>query len=279
MSKNSPSRALSINSWLQRATRTLQAAGVPSARLDAELLAADALGVDRTWLKAHGDEQLPTKALTQANAWLQRRAAREPLAYIRGWMEFYGRRFAVNEHVLIPRPETEEIIELMKPLELPDNPVLTDVGTGNGCIAITAKLERPELEAIAADISEEALKVARQNAKNLGAEINFYESDLLSAMDYQLSANVITANLPYVGRHYTITPEAAVEPAIALYADDNGYELIENLLPQATKRLTHGGYLILESDPWQQARIIKTASKHGLSLLVQKPFHLVLQKQ
>jgi release factor glutamine methyltransferase len=273
-----PKVPATIKSWLTEAEAKLEKAGISSARLDAELILAEALQTDRTWLLAHSDEQITSDNLKQADEWLARRVKREPLAYIRGWIEFYGRRFAVDKRVLIPRPETEEMIQLLKSLELPEGSVLIDVGTGSGCLAITTKLEHLELEVHATDISVEALEVARQNAKDLGADIEFQQSDLLSAMDYELSATIITANLPYVDRHYTVTPEADAEPALALYADDDGHALIERLIPQASKHLHSDGYLILESDPWQQTRIIASAAKYNLHLREQRPFHLVLQK-
>jgi release factor glutamine methyltransferase len=273
-----PKTPVTIKAWLVEAGASLEKAGISSARLDAELILADALQADRTWLLAHNDEMIPYEELIRADGWITRRVGREPLAYIRGWVEFYGRRFAVDKRVLIPRPETEEMIDLIKRLELPEEPVLIDVGAGSGCIAITAKLERPELNIHATDISEVALKVAHQNAKDLQADIDFHKSDLLSAMDYQLPANIITANLPYVDNRYTVTPEARAEPELALFADKNGYELIERLIPQASKHLQPGGYLVLESDPWQQTRIIKKSSEYGLGLIEQKPFHIMLQK-
>jgi release factor glutamine methyltransferase len=278
MSGKSQPKTPTIKHWLKNAAGVLETAGVNSARLDAELILSEALNVDRTWVMAHSDGEIPPKALSVADKWLVRRAKREPLAYIRGRVEFYGRQFAVNKHVLIPRPETEEIIELVKSLDLPENPILIDVGTGSGCIAISAKLEYPELEVIATDISNEALKVARQNAENLGAEVTFQKSDLIPPTIYHLPPTTITANLPYVDRRYTVTPEANTEPDIALYSGDEGYELIECLLPQAANHLRQNGYLVLESDPWQQDRIIKNAAGLGFSLVEQRPFHLILQK-
>jgi len=220
-------------------------------RLDAELILANSLGKDRVFLHAHPDYELSETEEKTANSGLKRRAAYEPLAYILGHKEFYGRRFAVSPDALIPRPETEAIINLAK--ELKPQKAL-DVGTGSGCIAITLKLELPESDVFAVDISPKALAVAEKNAADLGAKIAFKESDLLSKV--QGEYNLIVANLPYVDKNWDwLSPELAYEPDLALYAEDAGLYDIKRLVSQAEAHLTNRGILILESDLSQHAKI------------------------
>jgi release factor glutamine methyltransferase len=292
MSENlSPPAPITIKQWLFSATTTLKEANIHSARLDALILLEDELQRERSWLLAHDDTELTDGQTRKLDARIKKRTMHIPLAYIRGWIDFYGRHFAVSPSVLIPRPETEEMIDLIKDLpDLPQDgdypPLLIDVGTGSGCIGITARLERPELEVWLTDISEDALVVARRNFRSLKAELGlsskfklqYYAGDLLQAREVPNTASIIAANLPYVATGFEISPDAKAEPDLALFANDEGYELIERLLPQAAAVLLSGGYLVLESDPWQQERIIKSAATVGLSLAQQRRFHLVLQK-
>jgi release factor glutamine methyltransferase len=173
-----------------------------------------------------------------------------------GHKEFYGRNFEVNQDTLIHRPETEALINVIK--EIIPHRVL-DVGTGSGCIAITAALELPETEVNAVDISLKALAVAKRNATNLGANVNFYRSNLLEKIEGQY--DLIVANLPYVDREWGWTsPELAYEPQTALYAEDGGLALIKQLIEQAPAHLCKHGYLILEADLSQHKKIANYAS-------------------
>ena len=179
------------------------------------------------------------------------------------------------------------MIELIKalPEPAPQNGrlLLIDVGTGNGCIGITALLEKPELTVWLSEISPEALAVADDNIDALvptenRSSIRSFTADLLNNERFKPgSASIVTANLPYVSHDYEITSDAKAEPELALYADDAGYALIEQLLPQAARVLLPGGYLLLESDPWQQERIISSADVNGFRLTDSRRFHLVLQ--
>lgn len=233
---------MNVSSWLKKAAIS---------RLDAELILANSLGKDRVFLHAHPDHELSEAEEKKANIDLERRENREPIAYILGYKEFYGRKFTVSPDVLIPRPETEAIINLAK--ELKPRKIL-DVGTGSGCIAVTLKLEIPESDVSAVDISPKALTVAGQNAANLGAKIAFQESDLLSKV--QSKYDLIVANLPYVDKNWDwLSPELAYEPDLALYAEDEGLYDIKRLVCQAEAHLTNRGVLILESDLSQHAKI------------------------
>jgi len=228
-----------------------------------------------------------------------------PRAYKLGRQEFCGREFLVSKDVLIPRPETEEMVEMVLSLAgkaflpgvkapervLPEKPKILDVGTGSGCVAVTLKLELPEAEVTALDISEKALKMARKNAKKLGAKIEFFLSDLLAIYrggEHEESGDassekkhpffdVTTANLPYVFRdwEWLKEPESAslkYEPEIALYAEDGGLKTIFRLLKEA-RGFTK--YLVLEADPCQFEAIILRAKDEGLKLIRRGSFQLV----
>lgn len=217
-----------------------------------------------------------------------------PEAYKRGFQDFYGRDFFVSPDVLIPRPETEAAIDEVlllagKPYlsgmkvterKLPKNPVIFDVGTGSGCIAITLKLEIPEAEVVAIDISEKALTVAQKNAEKLQANVEFLKSDLLS--NYQgKTPDVIVANLPYVDKDWEWLDKEAlsVEPELALFANNRGLELIFRLIDQIEAIKTNKKmWIILEADPCQHAAIIEYARSKGLAHQKTSGFQLVFGK-
>lgn len=215
--------------------------------------------------------------------------ANYPKAYKTGFMNFYGRDFIITPDVLIPRPETEMIIDSVlnltgkaylpgvKPSQpkLPQNCSILDVGTGSGCIAITLKLELPEANISACDISEKALDVARENATRLGAKIEFKKSDLMK--DINGDFDIVVANLPYVDEHWDWInkKDLSIEPALALYAKDGGLKLIKKLIDQANKYTIP--YLVLEADPCQHERIIEYAKHNKFVLEEIRGFCLVLK--
>jgi len=199
-----------------------------------------------------------------------------PLAYQTGRQDFYGRDFFVTPDVLIPRPETEQLIDAVlnlagKPYlpgvlpsirKLPKNPKILDVGTGSGCIAITLKLELPEADISAVDFSAKSLLVAEKNAKALGAKITFKNSDLLEKVDF--TPDLIVANLPYVDTSWDWLDKTALsyEPDSALYAEDGGLFLIKKLIDESANRKIP--FLVLEADPCQHMRIINYATTYQL---------------
>jgi len=282
MNANLPS-ALTVNDWLAEATHQLVFKNVPSARLDAELLLAHTLRQPRTWLHGHGDDELEDRMIEIANARLDLRIDRVPVAYIIGHKEFYGRRFKVTTATLIPRPESEALIELLKKA-LPKNESLlnerplrlVDVGTGSGILGITAKLEHPELDVTLADISRHALKVAATNATTLQADVALLQSNLLA--EYPFVADIIVANLPYVNPEWERSPETDHEPPLALFAEKNGLALIFELLTQTKAKLVNGGKLLLEADPEQHPEIVKEAIKNGLVLTETNDYAILLEK-
>ncbi len=259
---------MTIEAWLKEATQELKQAKITSARLDAELILAHTLRQPRTYLHSHSDDEVAARHSEIADARLQLRLERTPIAYIVGHKDFYGRRFKTTPAALIPRPETESFIELLKaivPTNLPlvkEKRVLVDVGTGTGAIGITAKLEWPELDVTLTDISQQALNLAKQNAAALGADVHFYKSDLLRG--YGRPIDLIVSNPPYVVRAWEVSPETNAEPALALYASNDGLALIYPLIAQAAQLLKPGGSLLLEADERQHAAIIQAAHEQGL---------------
>ena len=280
ITKNSP--YLSIADFLAISTKTLFEAGIASARLDSELILAHVLRRSREWLLTHDATALTQSQQQQARQLLLQRTQRQPIAYLTGRRDFYRHSFLVNEQVLVPRPESEAILAILDELAQ-DHHLRTvlDVGTGSGCLAISVKLAHPDLTVSACDISESALLVARRNAARLlpsGQQIKFYQSDLLSNLPAGSQFNLIVANLPYLSPgHDGLSPELAYEPAIALYADDDGLSLIKQLVATAPDRLTPGGYLLLEMDTDQTETVASYATGYRYQVVKQEPFHLLMR--
>ena len=280
ITKNSP--RLSIADFLAISTKTLSKAGIASARLDSELILAHILRRSREWLLAHDATAMTQPQQQQARQLLLQRTQRQPIAYLTGKRDFYGHSFLVNEQVLVPRPESEVILAMLDELMQANHPrTVLDVGTGSGCLAISIKLAHPDLAVSACDISESALPVARLNATRLlpsGQQIKFYQSDLLSDLPVGSQFNLIVANLPYLSPVKNgLSPELAYEPAIALYADDDGLSLIKQLVATAPARLTPGGYLLLEMDTDQIETVASYATGYRYQVVKQEPFHLLMR--
>ena len=280
ITKNSP--RLSIADFLAISTKTLSEAGIASARLDSELILAHVLRRSREWLLAHDTDTLTQSQQRQARQLLLQRTQHRPIAYLTGRRDFYGHSFLVNEQVLVPRPESEVILAILGEL-MQDNHLRTvlDVGTGSGCLAISVKLTHPDLAVSACDISESALLVAKRNAARLlpsGQQIKFYQSDLLSGLPVSSRFDLIVANLPYLSPGQDgLSPELAYEPAIALYANDDGLSLIKRLIATAPARLTPDGYLLLEMDTDQIETVVSYATDYRYQVVKQEPFHLLMR--
>jgi release factor glutamine methyltransferase len=271
-----------IKTWLGLASDKLQTANIRTNRLDAEIILANILKVDRTYLHAHPEQIVDTKQYKLATRNLNKRLKNIPIAYITGQKEFYGHDFKVNKNTLIPRPESEDIIDILKEILKPSsNSHLTlanliDVGTGSGCLGITAKLECPNLNVTLIDISAKALKVARENAKLLSSKVTIKKSNLLKS--YKQTADIIIANLPYVDVSWQTSPETAYEPRGALFAADNGQLLIKQLIAHTNQSLVMNGYLIIESDPCQHQSLIAFAKQNNLELQKQTGYILAFKK-
>ena len=282
MNENSQQPVLAIDAWLQSATDILKAAQISTASLDAEILLAHTLRKHRTYLHAHGDEPLDARMQEIADARIALRSDHVPVAYIIGHKEFYGRRFKVTTATLIPRPESETMIDVLKEV-LPKNKSLfnekirvVDIGTGSGILGITAKLEWPELDVTLVDISLPALKVAEANAQALHAHVQTLKSDLLT--NYPFTPDIILANLPYVDASWERSIETDKEPSIALFAGDGGKALIYKLITQAATLLKSKGVIVLEADPTQHNAITEFAHRHGFHLLHQDAYCIALER-
>ena len=256
---------MNISTWLKHTAEHLKNAGITSAQLDAELLLANTLRKNRTYLHAHPDEEIDPRRIDIVEARLSLRLDRVPLAYILGEKEFYGRNFSVSPSVLVPRPESEEMINLLLKLAPQDDQprTLIDIGTGSGCLGITAALELPDnWHVVLSDISPKALLVAEKNAKKLGAKIFTQKQSLLLGQFEKLDC--ILANLPYVDKDWKNTsPELRHEPSEALYASEGGLKLIRELIQQAPKHMTDQGLLFIEADEEQHQTIVAFGNQNG----------------
>lgn len=215
---------------------TLELIAFDSARLDAELLLEHILDKPVTHLLAHDDEEVGHWKQWKYERLTAKRKKGIPVAYLRGHKEFYGRDFEVNRHVLVPRPDTEFLVEAVSEYITGDD-LLLDVGTGSGCIPVSVIKAVPDLEAVAVDISSKALKVAQNNAykHHVLSRMVFVQSDLLQSVDRRLLEGwevVVTANLPYVPKDYQVNIETQFEPQIALYGGDDGLDLYRRLITQ-----------------------------------------------
>lgn len=264
---------MTIETALNLATDRLHIANSTSARLDAEILLAFTLRVDRTWLHAHNNQELHAEEQTLFEDLITQRTQHYPIAYIVGQREFYGREFTVTPDVLIPRPETEALIEFVLNGDFL-NPTILDVGTGSGAIAITLAAEMPNAIVTASDISPVALEVARKNAVALDANVAFVQSDLLTNVSGQYT--IIVANLPYVDHTWPVSPDTIFEPELALFAADHGLALIKRLIVEAKDHLLKNGVLLLELDTRQIPETIHFATQHDYRTNQISPFALAL---
>lgn len=250
--------------WLQTAQSALTSAGIQTARLDALLLLAFATNNSKAHLLAHGDTQLTDLEETLLSTLLSRRLTFEPIAYIVGYKEFYGRDFQVAQSVLVPRPESENMITLL--LDLPTPRTIIDVGTGSGALAVTAKLALPSVDVYATDNNPASLEIARQNATSLHTDIAFVETDLLSAIDPILIKNsVLLANLPYVPEDYPINTDATHEPKTAIFSPEGGLMHYRRLFEQLNDTTKLPLAIICESLEQQHTALRLLALEHGFN--------------
>jgi len=224
----------------------LRESGLP--RLEAELLLCSILGCERVWLIAHAEEAIDSSGARSAHARFARRRAGEPVSYITGWREFYGLALRVTPAVLIPRPETERLVELaLERLPLGAPARVLELGTGSGAIAIALASERPGLAIVATDVSEAALALAQRNAHDHGAEIDFVLSDWFRALGPE-QFDLIVSNPPYVaaGDAHLEQGDLRFEPRLALVGGGDGFAFIREIAARARDRLRPGGSLLME---------------------------------
>jgi release factor glutamine methyltransferase len=249
-----------VRDALDSAVTALGAAGCETPRLDAEVLLAAAMGVSRAAIVANPSAELEPDQAWQFADWARRRRGREPVAYILGVKGFRRIDLRVDPRVLIPRPETEHLVEAA--LDLPHGARVVDVGTGSGAVALALKDERPDLEVIATDVSSDALDVARANARRLGLDVSLLEGDLLSSVTGKVDA--VISNPPYVAEHEraSLPPDVARhEPHGALFAGADGLDLIRRLIPEALAR--EAGLIALEVGATQAAGVRDLLSSAG----------------
>ncbi len=281
------------NEWLKRATNTLKTANIGSARLDSLVLLEDEIGRDRAWILAHPEVEIKPEQIKKLNKKLVRRTSHEPLAYIRGFSEFYGRKFKVNKRVLEPRPESETMIELLKQLvksrksKVESRFVIADVGTGSGALGITAALELHNHNVDLYDIDASCLAVARHNCALHELHLHCHKRDLLNRP--ARSYDVILANLPYVPNSWKINEAAAMEPRIAIFGGQDGLDLYRRLFEQLKdskgttlgykgRTLNRGGFVLTESLPPQHQKLAAIAQKAGYKLHKSQDFIQLFQK-
>lgn len=237
-----------------RAADTLRRAGVPAPELDADVLLAHALGVGKETLVAHPEVVLTADELSRYDAFIAKRAGGVPVAYLRGFKEFYGLRFAVDPRVLVPRPETELLVDAVLAFVGDRALAVVDVGTGSGAVAIALALTAPRLRVIATDVSPEALAVARANAAVLGARVDLRVGELLAPVTERV--DVVVANLPYlrdddlaelVGDRMSL----AFEPRLATVAGPDGLALVGAAIADLPRVLASDGAAFFECDPPQ----------------------------
>jgi len=249
--------------WAQSQLR----AGSGSARLDAELLLAVSAGIDRVQILAHPERAIaPAPALRFAR-YVERRGGGEPLAYIVGCREFYSLNLAVDGNVLVPRPETEDLVGLVLGLGLPDRARVLDLGTGSGAIALALAHARDDFEVIGADVSPAALDVARRNGATLGLDVAWLLSDWFAAID-AAPFDLIVSNPPYV-RSADPHFDAGLghEPRLALDGGDDGLAAFRALLAGAPAYLATGGVVAFEHGFDQRDALVALAANHGFVVL------------
>ncbi len=252
------SRSWTIRDVVDWAARDFAARGIPSARLDAELLVAKALGIDRVGLYLDLHRPLLEEERNAIRPLVARRRTREPVAYILGHRDFYGRRFAVTPDVLIPRPDTETLVEHALEQVPADAPCrIVDVGTGSGAIAVTLAAERPAATVIATDVSEAALRVAAKNAKAHGVQdrVRFECRDLLAESERY---DLVVSNPPYIATSELSALEDEVrlyEPRSALEGGADGLAVIRPLLERAARSTIVGAQMLFEIGAGQAAAV------------------------
>jgi release factor glutamine methyltransferase len=263
-----------ISEMVSSAADRLEKAGIPSPVLDAEILVSHALYIERTRLHVDADRDLAPAEVDGIGRLIRRRTAFEPIAYIIGKKEFYSLEFLVNRNVLIPRPETELVVDLVIYYAV-RNARVVDIGTGSGAIAISVKHSRQDLEVHATDVSSKALAVARKNATAiLGRnKIRFHTGSFfkpLAGMQFQ----VIAVNPPYVdkGRIDSLQRDLRHEPEVALFSECEGTAAVDRIIGDARAYLPDDGWLILEIGDTMKNFVMEAGKKRGLHVSVMNDY-------
>lgn len=283
-----------VADFLVRATKKLETAQIGSARLDTLVLLEDTLDKDRSWILTHPETQLTSLQQKRLIKQIDRRARHEPLAYIRGFSEFYGRRFKVNRRVLEPRPESETMIELLMQLVASGQLIVdsrqrsknyklktinsirvADVGTGSGALGITAALELHNHSVDLYDIDASALAVARHNCALHELHLRTVKRDLLR--NSHKAYDVILANLPYVPNHWRINKAAAMEPRLAIFGGADGLDVYRRFFEQLSRFSWRPKYILTESLPPQHNKLAQIARSAGFKEFKSEDFIQVFE--
>lgn len=257
---------MTLRQWLDQASADLSKNGVESARLEGQLLAGHGLGHDRAWILTNPNFEVPS----ELNSLLERRLAWEPLSYILGVREFYGRPFKVTPAVLIPRQDTEVLVDAASAF-LRSRPGSTalDLGTGSGAIAVTLSLECPQAKATACDVSPGALAIAKANASTLGAEVVFVESDWFAAIPQ--SFDLLVCNPPYIANSEVLPPDVLLEPSGALFSGKTGLEAYEILSESGLTHINAGGRFMVEIGFTQAETVTEVFARRGWQRIASHP--------
>jgi release factor glutamine methyltransferase len=272
------------NSWLGHAEKYLKSAGIGTARLDALVLLEDVTGRDRAWLLAHPETQILSTQLAELEKLLKRRARHEPLAYLRGKTEFYGREFVISPAVLEPRPESETMIDQLKELVkgraagMSKDRLwrLADIGTGSGALGITAALELPGVEVDLIDIDAKALQTAKINVDKFTLNIGIIKSDLLGRT--KEAYDILLCNLPYVPDDYQINRAATQEPELAIFGGPDGLGVYRRLFDQISGLSRRPLYILTEALPPQHQALQSIAVAAGYEQQIADDFIQVFRR-
>ena len=263
---------LEIRDFLNQNETSLNESGIGTARLDVLVLLEDALGKDRSWILANPDYELEDEMVQKVMQQVERRKAHVPLAYIRGFTEFYGRKFKIDERALEPRPESEAMIDLLKALPYSAFPKIFDIGTGSGAIGITAALEIPGCQLSLIDIDPACLDLATENVQLHGIKARIREENLAENIS---EADVLLCNLPYVPDNYEINEAALHEPRLAIYGGKDGLDLYRTLFSQIKSKPV--SYVLTEALPFQHQEILSIAHDCGYEQIEKYDFIQVFQ--
>jgi release factor glutamine methyltransferase len=263
MTAHPPSWRTSIDTTLKDAATALTVSESP--RLDTELLLAEVLGKSRTWLYAHSDEMPAPDAIRRFTELIRRRASGEPVAYLTGNRAFWKHSFRVTPDVLIPRPETECLIELVLANTSPGPALALDLGTGSGAIAISLAAERPDWQVIGTDLSNAALELAADNARLNEVAVHGWARGIWTRSMRPASVNLIVANPPYIAAGDPHLDALRFEPQGALLAGADGLADLSEIIRDAARVLTRGGSLFLEHGHDQQPMVLNMMRSAGFN--------------
>jgi release factor glutamine methyltransferase len=252
---------------LDGGTRYLEKRGVDDARRNMQMLVAHQLGCTRMDLYLRFDQPLGEADLAPLRELLKQRGERVPLQHLLGTVWFHGQEFKTDARALIPRPETEELVEMLLKLSgLPENAGVLDMGCGSGVLGLSLALAKPSWQVTLADVSDEALALSRENAERLDLEgVAFVQSDLFSNIEGDF--DLIVANLPYVPEtdRKDLAPEVLHDPDLALFGGADGLDVIRRFIPEAFARLRPGGYVALEIGYDQASQVASLLKNHGFT--------------